>query len=218
MKRIRFLSMPFLACVLVFLMGYLVHASGSDSLTVPLSITWGEKGLRENETYELSLEGLTADCPMPKGSEKGYQVQLTKKESIDHLPTILYQNPGDYTYKLLLKRKDGTQVGLYYLHVSAFYGEEDKITVTVAIRENKKDGAKTDTIRFLDPVEKKAVTEEKKSSSESSGTSAKTPASTGSTVQTGDSRMPEFWAGVLLLGMTGLIFTRKHLRGKSHKA
>lgn len=98
---------------------------------------------------------------MPKGSEKGYQTELTKQASIDQLPTIFYQNPGDYTYKLLLKRKDGTQIGLYYLHVSAYYGEEDRITVTAAIRENQQDGAKTDTIRFSDPAEKKAVTEEK---------------------------------------------------------
>ena len=218
MKRINFLTAPLLAGILAFLMGYFVYAADPGSLTLPLSVTWGEKGLRENETYELSLEGLTADCPMPKGSEKDYQTELTKQASIDQLPTIFYQNPGDYTYKLLLKRKDGTQIGLYYLHVSAYYGEEDRITVTAAIRENQQDGAKTDTIRFTDPAEKKAVTEEKKSSAKSSGSSAKTPASTGSTVQTGDSGRPEFWAGVFLLGMTGLFFTRKQLLSKSHKA
>lgn len=218
MKRISFLTAPVLACILAFLMGYFVHAAASDSLTLPLSITWGEKGLREDETYELSLEGLTADCPMPKGSEKEYQVRITKKESIDHLPTLSYEKPGDYTYQLTLKRQDGTQVGIYYLHVMAAYGENDKLTVSAAIRKDKKDGAKTDTIHFTDPAEKKAITEEKKSSSKSSGTSTKTPASTGSTVQTGDVGRPEFWAGAILLGCTGLFFTRKKLRTKSREA
>lgn len=218
MKKISFLVAPLLACILAFMIGSFADAAASNEFTLPLTISWGEEGLMEDETYLLSLEGMTSDSPMPKGSDKSYQVKVSKKASIDSFPTILYEKPGDYTYKLSLKREDGTQVGLYYLHISAYYAEGDKLTVTTAIRENKEDGAKTDVIRFKDPAKKKSVTNEKKSGSTSQTTDKKTPTSTESAVQTGDENTPELWCGAFLLGVTGLFFLLKQARRKSHRA
>ena len=57
-----------IALGLFLMLAFPVYASGGSRFTLPVTITWGQGGLNEDKTYQLTLKGLDEGCPMPDGS------------------------------------------------------------------------------------------------------------------------------------------------------
>ena len=183
-----------------------VYAAGGKGFALPVTITWGQGGLNEDKTYQLTLKGLEEECPMPDGSPEEYGVTLTRDKTITQLPEIRYEKPGDYRYVLTVTREDQKQIAVYYLHVMAVNGEDGELTVTAALREKDPQGAKTDQLLFVDDEEKKPEKEPEKKAEEKTGqkSSQQKPSETGARVQTGDENEAVFWMILLLSGVAGL--------------
>lgn len=186
-----------------------VYASEGGQFTLPVTITWGQGGLNEDKTYQLTLKGMEDGCPMPDGSPEKYRVTVTRDKTMTQLPEIHFEKPGDYRYVLTMTREDQKQIAVYYLHVMAINGEDGSLTVTSTLREKDPQGAKTDELRFMDDEEKKPEKEPEKKTEDKTGQKPgqQKPSETGARVQTGDENGAVFWMVLLLIGIAGLGFT-----------
>lgn len=149
MKRYRFLA----ACIMTFfLLGCVARVYGAEenSLSIPVTVSWGAEGLQPKKNYQLILEGTEGGEPVPDGASGKYTLELDKNSRITQLPEILYHAPGEYTYILKLIREDGSETGCYYIHVTVRYGEDNELHVTYSVHRDTVQGEKTDQILFRD--------------------------------------------------------------------
>ena len=92
-RRVKRYSL-LIALGLFLMLAFPVYASGGSRFTLPVTITWGQGGLNEDKTYQLTLKGSDEGCPMPNGSPEEYCVTLTRDKTITQLPEIRFEKPG----------------------------------------------------------------------------------------------------------------------------
>ena len=135
-----------IVCSTILLLALLViptQAAQSVSVTLPVSQTVtleGEGAKAEDAVVNYVLTAVTADAPMPEGTQDGSYFFELNGEQTYQIPDITFTEAGTWTYEL---RADGSGVDPTQMTVTV-YVMEDETGLTAVVIAQLPNGEKTD--------------------------------------------------------------------------
>lgn len=165
-SRNKFITAVAATLLTVVLLAFSLVPAFAESATLRLPVEQVAPD-RASATYELEADD---DAPMPEGAKDGvYTMTLTGAES-EKLPTILFSQPGDYTYTLTATPHNGYACAPASLDITVRVGGDSSLQVVAT----NPSGDKVSALKFTLTAKSEPTTAKPTTTKTSTTTTKKT--------------------------------------------